>query len=115
MKKTFLTVFAAGLLCLAPAVQAAPAADLDLSKFTCKELLEDAKRGPEIIVWAEGYINGTKNDEVAVIEEDFSLQLNKHIDEYCTANPEKTVMQAMQAMKTAEDAPAAAPAAVPAK
>ena len=69
---------------------------IDMSKFTCDQLLSGTPDGIEAAIWTSGYYNG--------LHKNTKLDLNamKHNAEVvmaaCKDNPKKTVMQAIDGM-----------------
>ena len=94
MKKMLLAVAAAAVLCGAPF--ASQAADQDMAKITCKDFLADQANMPLMIMWIDGYMSA--QSENTVLSEEWIQKLGMHLGMFCGKNPDKTIMQAMEAM-----------------
>ena len=95
MKKLILAAMAAAMLC-APASVFAANESVDMAKLTCKELLNSGDKMNMFIMWIDGYMSGKSDD--TTISDEWMEKLGKHLGQYCAANPQKTIMDAMDAM-----------------
>ena len=94
MKKLVLTAMAAAMLCAPIAANAG--SEQDLAKITCKEFLADKANMPMMIMWIDGYMSA-KSDNT-VLSDEWIQKLGTHLGTYCSANPAKTIMNAMDEM-----------------
>jgi acid stress chaperone HdeB len=82
--KTFVGAFAAGLLLCC---NAASAADIDLSTWTCQKFQSASKDDVGVILaWLDGYYRG--DDDPPVINTDKFVANAKKLGEYCSAHPD---------------------------
>lgn len=79
---------ALALLATAPAVQAQK---LDMSKLSCKDMLEGGKDGI-IIVWSWLYGYYSADDADPVLDFGVLTEKGKRLAEACAANPSKDVI-----------------------
>ncbi len=94
MKKMLLTIAAAAMICGAPF--AAQAEDQDIAKISCKEFLADQANMPLMIMWIDGYMSA--QSENTVLSESWIQKLGTHMGMFCSKNPDKSIMQAIEAM-----------------
>jgi acid stress chaperone HdeB len=82
--KTFVGAFAASLLLCC---NAASAADIDLSTWTCQKFQSASKDDVGVILaWLDGYYRG--DDDPPVINTDKFVANAKKLGEYCSAHPD---------------------------
>lgn len=87
--------FAAVALATVLAGGAAQAEKVDMSTITCKQLLEGHKDDIGVLlVWMHGYLGG--NNEDTLLDTAEFEQGAKDIAEYCVANPETSLMNAVK-------------------
>lgn len=94
MKKLIFGAIAVALLLVAPL--AAQAETRDVAKTTCKEFMNDKDDMPLLIMWIDGYLSAASDNTVFSAE--WQQKLGKHMGEFCTKNPDKTIMDAMDAL-----------------
>lgn len=94
MRKLLPIAFVASVLCFAPLQ--AKAEDIDVAKVPCKSFLSEKDQLPLMIMWIDGYLSG-KSDNTTLSNE-WIEKLGKHLGEYCAKNPEKPIMDAIEAM-----------------
>ena len=92
MKTVHALAIAAALLVCAPS---ANAQRIDLSKTSCKELIESAKDGL-VIVWAWLYGYYSDQDADPVIDFDKLTKQGQRLVEYCKDNPRTDVITAAE-------------------
>lgn len=96
MKKFFMAALVAAFLCV-PAIASAEDDVQDVSKVTCKELLDaDQNSMAMMLSWIDGYMSAKSNN--TLISNAWMEKLGEHIGTYCSANPNKTIMDAMEAV-----------------
>ena len=96
MKKFFMAALIAAALCM-PALASADDDIQDISKVTCKEFLSsDEKEISFLLAWIDGYMSA-KSDNTQ-ISTAWMEKLGEHMGSYCSANPKKTIMDAMEAV-----------------
>ncbi len=70
----------------------------DMAKFPCKDFAALPQTNAEAlkytIFWVDGYLSAESED--TTIDEEWLATLTKNMLTYCSANPGKTVMDAMQ-------------------
>lgn len=96
MKKVLLITLAVSILCFAPLQ--AKSADLDVAKITCKNFLSEKEQMPVMIMWIDGYLSG-KSDNTTMSDA-WIEKLGTHFGEYCAKNGDKTIMDAINAIKS---------------
>lgn len=94
MKKLLIVL---SLLLFVSVAQPAKAQDIDMSTYTCKDLIEDQGAIPFMIFWIDGYMSAMS--ESYVIGVDWMESLTEQIVTYCHRNPSNTVMAAMDAVE----------------
>ncbi|MBE6441395.1 MAG: hypothetical protein E7022_03550 [Desulfovibrio desulfuricans] len=94
MKRFLLTLLAAVFLC-APAASFA-ADETDMAKVPCKEFLNSGDSMGIMLAWIDGYMSAKSNN--TMMSAAWMEKLGKHMGEYCSKNPGKTIMQAIEAM-----------------
>jgi len=93
---SFLKYFLFGTSLILPMNTATIAAEIDMSKFTCVQLMSGGPDAMEAAIWLSGYYNGVRKNT--------TLDLNalKHNAEMviaaCKANSNKTVMQTVDTL-----------------
>ncbi len=86
----------AAVLCL-PAMASAEDDVQDMSKITCKELLDADQNGKAMMLsWIDGYMSAKSNN--TLISNAWMEKLGEHLGSYCAAHPNKTIMDAMEAV-----------------
>jgi acid stress chaperone HdeB len=99
MKKMFFMLLAVAALCTAPF--AAQAEDTDVAKVKCSELLKGSEESVGMLVlWIDGYMGGMSDN--TMMNAQWVDQLGTHIGKFCAANPNKTLMEASEAMPETE-------------
>lgn len=94
MKKFIFGAIAAAFLLSAPL--AAQAETKDVAKTTCKEFLSDKDDMPLLIMWIDGYLSAASDN--TVFSQEWQQKLGQHLGEFCGKNPDKTIMDAMNAL-----------------
>jgi hypothetical protein len=94
MKKIIFGAIVATFLFSSPLV--AQAETKDVAKTTCKELLSDQDNMPLLIMWIDGYLSAESDN--TVFSQEWQQKLGKHLGEFCAKNPDKTIMDAMNAL-----------------
>ncbi len=70
------------------------AADQDLGKFTCQELLASGTQNITMMMfWMDGYLSAQSDN--TVLSDAWLQKFGNHISTYCAANPKKTLMDIM--------------------
>ncbi len=92
--KKLLIMLALTVMCGAPL--AAQAAEQDVAKITCKEFLAEKEHMPLMIMWIDGYLSAQSDN--TVLSEEWTQKLGMHMGTFCSANPDKTIMDAMEAL-----------------
>ncbi len=92
-KILFCAVAATVLFTTPPAVQAETK---DVAKVTCQEFMNDKDDMPLLIMWIDGYLSAASDN--TVFSKEWQVKLGKHMGEFCTKNPNKTIMDAMDAL-----------------
>lgn len=69
---------------------------VDMSKFTCEQLLRGTANSVEAAVWLSGYYNGLRKNSMLDLGK-FKQNADAVVKE-CAANPKKTVMQTVEAL-----------------
>jgi len=92
--KVLITIFAA-TIAITNAVQAQPVEEsVDMSAFTCEQLLAGTADSLLTGVWLSGYYNGLRKNTKLVVGK---LQHNSElVAKECTAHPKQTVMQTIE-------------------
>ncbi len=94
MKKFIFGAVAATFLFAAP--MAAQAETKDVAKTTCQEFMSDKDDMPLLIMWIDGYLSAQSDN--TVFSKEWQEKLGSHLGEFCTKNPNKTIMDAMDAL-----------------
>lgn len=94
MKKNTLRMAVIAAVLAVPAL--AMAAERDIAKITCTEFLSDDESMAPIIMWVDGYMSAHSDN--TVISDEWMTKLGTHLGKFCSANPTKTIMEAMKAM-----------------
>lgn len=88
---------------LAAAMFSIPAAasasdEVDVAKFSCREVLESESEEDlsYLFIWIDGYMSAASGN--TKISDSWMEKLGTHIGEFCSENPDKTIMDAMKAM-----------------
>lgn len=68
----------------------------DMAQLTCKDFLADKEGIAAMLMWIDGYLSGKSDD--TVISSQWIEKLGMHLGTFCGANPNKTLMQAIEAM-----------------
>ncbi len=75
----------------------AQAQDIDLGKITCAEFLASDKATVEkTMIWLDGYISALS--ENTVMSAEWMQEFGEHMGTYCTKNPSKTILDAVDAL-----------------
>lgn len=98
MKRRIAAVVLA-ILCAVPCP--ARAAEIDIARIRCKDILANEEQLPLILMWVDGYMSAATNNTVFSAE--WMSRLAAHMDVYCATHPRKTVMEAMEAMPAEEE------------
>jgi acid stress chaperone HdeB len=99
MKKIFFFAFALAVLCGAP--NFAQAADTDVAKLKCEDMMKGSEESVGMLVlWVDGYMGGVSDN--TTLNMDWVKKLGTHIGQFCAANPAKTLMDAAEAMPETE-------------
>ena len=69
---------------------------VDMSKFTCEQLLRGTANSVEAAIWLSGYYNGTRKNTMLDLGK--LKQNSEAVVKECTANPKKTVMQSVETL-----------------
>jgi|SRR4051794_881249 acid stress chaperone HdeB len=76
---------------------AAMAAEMDMSKATCKEVgALPAAKTIGVAMWVNGYVHGKAGN--ATVDADAAHANAEKIAEYCKANPDSTLVDAIAAV-----------------
>jgi hypothetical protein len=79
-------------------VTASQAETVDMSKFTCEQLLQGTADSIEYAIWLSGYYNGLRKNAKLDMDE---LKHNAEIVVgECKSNPKKTVMQTVNTLQS---------------
>lgn len=96
MKKFLMAALIGAALCM-PAAASADDDTQDVSKITCKEFLaSDESDISFMLAWIDGYMSAKSNN--TKISSAWMEKLGEHMGSYCSANPGKTIMDAMEAV-----------------
>ncbi|MBO4334779.1 MAG: hypothetical protein J5846_02965 [Desulfovibrio sp.] len=96
MKKLFAAFALLALLGMPLAASAAN--EVDMAKVSCKEFLGGGDESiSTMLVWIDGYMSA-KSDNT-VMSNAWMEKLGGHLGQYCSKNPAKTIMDAIEAMK----------------
>ncbi len=87
-------LFAAILAAMLTVPTFAQAEDVDMAKLPCKEFLNAGKDMGLLLTWIDGYMSA-KSDNT-MMSDAWMEKLGKHMGEYCSKNPNHTIMQAME-------------------
>ena len=68
----------------------------DVAKLPCKEFISNTNEMPMMLAWIDGYMSA-KSDNT-VMSSAWMEKLGKHMGEFCSKNPNKTIMEAMEAL-----------------
>lgn len=93
MKRRIAAVVLA-VLCAAPFT--ARAAEIDMARLRCKNVLANEEQLPLILMWVDGYMSAATDN--TVFSEEWMARLATHMGVYCSTHPRDTVMEAMEAM-----------------
>jgi len=83
-----------------PASRAQMAVEVDMSKFTCEQLLQGSSDAVEAAIWLSGYYNGLRKNTKLNLGQ-FEQNAKKIVEE-CHTNPKKTVMQTVNTLLAAK-------------
>jgi acid stress chaperone HdeB len=89
-------LIASGLMLILVAVRAAQAqVTVDISKITCDQYVGYKITEPRnIAIWLSGYYNGKRGN--TVIDTQDLAKYARKVQDYCLANPQVPVMQAVE-------------------
>lgn len=93
MKKSIAALLLAALCAVPFSVRAA---EIDMAKIRCRQVLNNEEQLPLILMWVDGYMSAASDN--TVFSEEWMDRLAAHMSTYCTTHPGKTVMEAMEAM-----------------
>ena len=94
MKRYFPIALAAASIALAGQ---AMAAELDMSKLTCKEVgAMPAAKTIGVAMWVNGYVHGKAGN--AMVDGDKAQANAEKIADYCKSNPDATLASAIEAV-----------------
>ena len=95
MKFTKVSCLALAALLSCLAARDASAQVVDIAKISCKQfLLGNVVRRDYLALWLSGYYNGTHNDPI--IETSTVQNIANKVGNYCHANLDDTLMDAIQ-------------------
>lgn len=69
---------------------------VDMSKFTCEQLLRGTANSTEAAIWLSGYYNGTRKNTMLDLNQ-FKQNAEAVVKE-CNANPKNTVMKTVDTL-----------------
>ncbi len=93
---SFLKYFLFGASLVLPMNTATLAAAMDMSKFTCVQLLSGGPDAMEAAIWLSGYYNGLRKNttlDLAALKQNAGAVIAA-----CKANSDKTVMQTVDTL-----------------
>lgn len=90
-------IIALSLLLMTVVAQPVMASDVDMTQYSCKELIDSKNDIPFIMFWIDGYMSALS--ENAVMSSEWMQELTEHYMSYCKKNPKHTIMDAMEAME----------------
>ena len=94
MKRYFPIALAAASIALAGQ---AMAAEVDMSKLTCKEVAAmPAGKTIGLALWMNGYVHGKAGN--AMVDSDVAQANAEKIADYCKSNPDATLASAIEAV-----------------
>lgn len=94
MKRCFPIALAASIIVLAGQ---AMAAEVDMSKLTCKEVgAMSAAKTIGVAMWVNGYVHGKAGK--AMVDGDKAHANAEKVADYCKANPDATLAGAIEAV-----------------
>jgi len=96
---TYLKHLICGAAIALAANTASQAQMMDMSKFTCAQLLQGTGNSIEAAIWLSGYYNGVRKNTMFNLDQ-FSKNADVVIAD-CKANPKKTVMETVDSMMAA--------------
>ena len=79
-------------------VTASQAKTVDMSKFTCEQLLQGTADSIEYAIWLSGYYNGLRKN--AKLDMDQLKHNAEIVVGECKSNPKKTVMQTVNTLQS---------------
>ena len=94
MKKIILTMLAAAMFSIPAAASASD--EVDVAEVSCREVLESEEDLSYLFIWIDGYMSAASGN--TRISDSWMEKLGTHIGEFCSENPDKTIMDAMKAM-----------------
>lgn len=95
MKTLSVILFAILVFFVTPA-SITKADDIDVAQITCKEFLDDTENMTFMLAWIDGYMSA--NSDNTTISNEWIEKLGTHMATYCTKNPKKTIMNAIDNM-----------------
>lgn len=95
MKKIFAII--AFVLCIAITSSAYAKEDIDINTYPCKQFMASAEEMPLVIFWIDGYLSAISDQ--AVLNQEWMQSLTKQITAFCTANPNKSLMEAIESVE----------------
>lgn len=96
MKRLVLSATAALMLASPAAVSAQ---ETDMAKLSCQEFMTAASNEQHmgiLLAWIDGYMSAVS--ENTVMSDEWMGRLGQHMATWCQANPQNTIMDAMEAM-----------------
>ena len=95
MKKSLLAALITATLCI-PAVASADD-ETDMAKITCKEFLSAGESEMGLMLtWIDGYMSARSDN--TMMSKAWMEKLGAHMASFCSSNPGKTIMDAMNAV-----------------
>ena len=95
MKKSLLAALVAATLCI-PAVASADD-ETDMAKITCKEFLSAGESEMGLMLtWIDGYMSARSDN--TMVSKAWMEKLGAQMASFCSSNPGKTIMDAMNAV-----------------
>lgn len=73
---------------------------VDMSKFTCEQLMRGTANSIEAALWLSGYFNGLRKNTMLDLGK-FKQNAEAVVKE-CVANPKNTVMQSVEKLQSAQ-------------
>ena len=94
-EKSLLAALVAATLCI-PAVASADD-ETDMAKITCKEFLSAGESEMGLMLtWIDGYMSARSDN--TMMSKAWMEKLGAHMASFCSSNPGKTIMDAMNAV-----------------
>ncbi len=74
----------------------AQAADFDMAKMSCKDFTANPNDMQYTMFWLDGYASACSEDTVT--SQEWMEEFTKYMVEFCQGNPDKTIMNALEAL-----------------